>query len=258
MHTIEIISRYLRKSETHTGPVKTNYQLTHPKTDISSHLDRSCDPSLKPNIHRTLMKKRKALLSVFDDDKGEKLVEFAKALIELGFDIISSGGTFKFLKAAGIEVTDVETITGYPPVLKHKVVTLAAPLHGGLLASADQAQELEKLNWPKIDLLLVTFYPLERAMSADGATLDSCLMSCDIGGPTMIRSANKGGEVIVLTSMKQTTPAVEWIKKGEPDRRTVLDVLRGKAERTVAEYIKLSADVHSEHTDLHAAVQHGL
>lgn len=204
------------------------------------------------------MKKRKALLSVFDDNKGENLVEFAKALIELGFDIISSGGTFKFLKDAGIEVTDVEFFTGYRPVLHHKVVTLAPQVHGGLLASPDEMDELENLKWPKIDLLLVTFYPLERALMADGATLQSCLKSCDIGGPTMIRSANKGGEVIVLTDMKQTGPTLDWIRKGEPERRAVLDALRGKAERVVAEYIKLSADVYSEFIDFHAASNYGL
>lgn len=204
------------------------------------------------------MKRRNALLSVFNDDKGEKLIEFARALIELGFNIISSGGTARFLTDAGIEVIDVGTLTGYPPVLQHKVVTLAPQVHGGLLASADQFNELEELGWPKIDLLLVTFYPLQRAMTATGATLESCLVSCDIGGPTMIRSAVKGGEVIVLTNMNQTTSVVKWIQKGEPDRRPVLNALRGKAERTVADYVKMSADVHSEFTDLHAASEHGL
>ncbi len=202
------------------------------------------------------MKERKALISVYD--KGDELIVFAKSLVELGFDIISSGGTAKFLAGNGIKVTDVEAITCYPPVLKHKVVTLAPQIHGGLLASQDQLEELEGLGWPKIDLVLVTFYPLRKAMSAPGATLASCLECCDIGGPTMIRSGVKGGEVIVLTEMEQTVPIIKWIRDGEPDRRGMLDVLRYRAERAVAEYINLSAHIHSKFTDLHAASKYGL
>lgn len=202
------------------------------------------------------MKKRTALISVFTKD--QKLVTFARELIELGFKIISSGGTAKFLKENDIEVTDVATVTGFPPVLGHKVVTLAPQIHGGLLASEDQLDELASLGWPKIDLLYVTFYPLREELNHPGSTLESCLTKCDIGGPTMVRSAVKGGEVIVMTSPNQENGVIRWITEGEPDRRAVLDALRGKAEREVAEYVRISAGMHSTFSKLGAAQEYGL
>lgn len=204
------------------------------------------------------MKIRHAMISVSNDDKTPALIEFARALIPLGFNIVSSGGTAKFLSAAGIDVVDVRILTGHPPVLEHKVVTLAPQIHGGLLCSEDQLDELAALKWTKIDLALVTFYPLDKALEAEGATLESCLAQCDIGGPAMIRSANKGGEVIVITSMTQTQPVIDWFWAGEQDRRKVIDALRGKAEKVVAEYIAMSAKIHERFSDLNAASQFGL
>lgn len=202
------------------------------------------------------MKKRFALISVFTKDAA--LLEFVDGIISHGFEIVSSGGTAKFLSQAGIVNTDVREITGYGPVLDHKVVTLAPQIHGGLLASNDQLGELEKLNWPKFGLLYVTFYPLREELNREGSTFESCIKKCDIGGPTMVRSANKGGEVIVMTDPSQQKGVLQWLNDGEPNRREILDVLRGRAEQAVAEYVNDSAQVHGEYHDLTLGQQYGL
>lgn len=182
-----------------------------------------------------------ALLSLFDK-KGAEL--FAAALTRRGFRIISSGGTAKYLADHGIEVTDISTITGYPPVLGHRVVTLAPQIHGPLLATEAMRTELDALNWTPIDLLYVTFYPLEEELGREGSTFQSCIEKTDIGGPTMVRSANKGGNVIVITDASVEGAVLNWIDAGMPDRERFLFGLRAKAERAVADYVELSAKVY--------------
>lgn len=182
-----------------------------------------------------------ALLSLFEK---EGIDEFARGLISHGYEIISSGGTHTYLKDRGIEVMDVAKLTGYPPVLRHRVVTLAPQIHGGLLATEEMYPELDELGWKKIHLLAVDFYPLHRALEHPGATFESCLERTDIGGPAMIRSANKGGETIVLISAGQRRPVLDWIAEGEPDSAKVMFGLRQRAEHSVAEYCKLSAEVY--------------
>lgn len=190
--------------------------------------------------------KRRALISVFT--KNEALMDFVRGLTELDFEIISSGGTAKYLRENGIEVTDIQEISGMGPILGHRVVTLVPEVHAGLLATPDMFEELQKLNYPKYDLVYVTFYPLAEELERDGSTFQSCIEKTDIGGPTMIRSANKGGEVIVMTEPSQEKGVLKWLTDGEPDRREVLNVLRARAEMAVAEYIELSAKVHSTYS----------
>ncbi len=185
-----------------------------------------------------------AFLSLFDTEKPGSEV-FARELIDLGYDIVSSGGTAKYLQGHGIPVTDISEITGYPPVLKHRVVTLAPQVHGGLLATEEMLPELDELGWKKIDLLYVTLYPLQAELEKEDATFESCLEKTDIGGPTMIRSANKGGEVVVLSAKKDEELVLEWLKAGCPDRKSFLFKLRAQAERRVAMYCALSAEVYS-------------
>lgn len=186
---------------------------------------------------------KSALLSLHDKDKpgSEK---FAQELVSRGYSIISSGGTADHLRKHGIVVKDVSEITGYKPVLKHRVVTLAPQIHGGLLATPDLYPELALLKWEKIDLLYVTFYPLGKELNRTGATFESCLEKTDIGGPTMIRSANKGGEVIVMTDCGQVEQVLGWMEAGEPDRKKFLFRLRARAELSVKHYIELSAEVY--------------
>lgn len=182
-----------------------------------------------------------ALLSLYSKNGSEY---FAAELIKRGYNIISSGGTAKYLSEKGIPVTDISTITGFPPVLGHRVVTLAPQIHGPLLATAAMRPELEALKWPDIHLLYVTFYPLEEELKRPDATFESCIEKTDIGGPTMIRSANKGGNVIVMTRRRDENHVLTWLDAGTPEREAFLFDLRAQAELTVERYIHLSAEVY--------------
>ena len=110
-----------------------------------------------------------ALISVYDK-KG--IEEFAKELINLGWKIVSSGGTAKHLVNAGIPVTDVEEITDMPAILSHRVVTLHPKIHGGLLAlnTAEHLAELEKYGIPWVDMVCVDLYQLEEEIKNPNAT----------------------------------------------------------------------------------------
>lgn len=188
-----------------------------------------------------LLKMKNALLSLYDKTGSE---DFAAKLVELGFRIISSGGTAKYLRDKGVEVTEVEEITGSPPVLNHRVVTLAKEIHGGLLATPDMLPELEELGWQKIDLLYVTFYPLEEELNREGATFQSKLEKTDIGGPAMIRSANKGGTTIPMISKDQESYVLSMLDEEVIDLNKLYQ-LRAIAEKHVADYTLLSAKVYA-------------
>jgi phosphoribosylaminoimidazolecarboxamide formyltransferase/IMP cyclohydrolase len=132
----------------------------------------------------------RALLSV-SDKTG--LAEFARALAERGIEIVSTGGTAKLLKEAGIAVTDVSEVTGLPEMMDGRVKTLHPKIHGGLLAKRGDAAHERALTdhaIPPIDLLVVNLYPFETTV-ARGGDFDACIEHIDIGGPAMIRAAAK-------------------------------------------------------------------
>lgn len=124
----------------------------------------------------------RALLSVYDKSG---IVEFAQALHELGWDLISSGGTARAIAAAGVPVTDVAEITGVPAILGHRVVTLHPKVHGGLLADPTDAEhraDMAEYGIEPIDLVVANLYPFSSEPSIE---------LIDIGGPTMVRAAAK-------------------------------------------------------------------
>jgi phosphoribosylaminoimidazolecarboxamide formyltransferase / IMP cyclohydrolase len=132
----------------------------------------------------------RALLSV-SDKTG--LAEFAKALAGHGVELISTGGTAKALKDAGLKVIDVSELTGFPEMMDGRVKTLHPKVHGGLLAirgNKDHAAAMQSHGIEPIDLLVVNLYPFE-ATAAKGAAYDDCVENIDIGGPAMIRAAAK-------------------------------------------------------------------
>ena len=132
----------------------------------------------------------RALLSV-SDKTG--LIEFAKALAAFGIDLVSTGGTAKALKDAGLKVADVADLTGFPEMMDGRVKTLHPGVHGGLLAiraNKDHAASMQAHNIKPIDLLVVNLYPFEETV-AKGADYDDCIENIDIGGPAMIRAAAK-------------------------------------------------------------------
>jgi phosphoribosylaminoimidazolecarboxamide formyltransferase/IMP cyclohydrolase len=132
----------------------------------------------------------RALLSV-SDKSG--LVEFAKGLHQRGVELLSTGGTAKALRDAGVPVKDVSDHTGFPEILDGRVKTLVPQVHGGILGRRDLAEHLAQMQAhgiAPIDLVAVNLYPFEATV-AKGAAFDDCIENIDIGGPAMIRSAAK-------------------------------------------------------------------
>lgn len=184
-----------------------------------------------------------ALISVYDK---AGIADFARALVALGWRIVSSGGTAKHLADAGIPVTDAAELTGMPPILSHRVATLHPKIHGGLLAldTTEHLAEMEKYGIPWIDMVCVDFYPLEEAIAAAGATRDSVIEKTDIGGPTMVRSAAKGRRITICDPADRER-VIEWLRAGEPERDRVRTDLAAKAEVMISRYTALSAGFHS-------------
>src|SRR6267143_6766759 len=140
----------------------------------------------------------RALLSV-SDKSG--LIEFARALAGHGIDLVSTGGTAKAIAAAGLKVTDVSELTGFPEMMDGRVKTLHPSVHGGLLAIRDNTEHAAAMaahGIRPIDLLVVNLYPFEATI-AQGASYDTAIENIDIGGPAMIRAAAKNhGDVAVI------------------------------------------------------------
>lgn len=184
-----------------------------------------------------------ALLSVFDK-KG--IVEFARELVDLGFELLSSGGTAKVLTEAGLEVTDVAAISGLPAIMDHRVVTLVPQVHGGLLAlnTPEHRRDLQKIGGKWIDLCCVDLYPLHAAIADPNATRASVIDKTDIGGPTMLRSAAKGRR-IVICDPEDRMKVIAWLKEGKPDEDAFVTALCAKTEGAIADYCLASARFHS-------------
>ena len=133
---------------------------------------------------------RRALISV-SDKTG--LIDLAKALSAGGIEILSTGGSAKAIRDAGIDVRDVADVTGFPEMMDGRVKTLHPMVHGGLLAlrdNDDHTAAMEQHGIGGIDLLIVNLYPFEETV-AKGADYDTCIENIDIGGPAMIRAAAK-------------------------------------------------------------------
>src|SRR2546423_6619396 len=144
---------------------------------------------------------RRALLSV-SDKTG--LVEFARALRGVGVDPLSTGGTAKALRDAGLEVRDVADVTGFPEMLDGRVKTLHPRIHGGILAVRERpehARALEEHRIEPIDMVVINLYPFEQTIAREGVTLEEAVEQIDIGGPAMVRSAAKNfKDVAVVVS----------------------------------------------------------
>lgn len=186
--------------------------------------------------------RRTALLSVYDKNG---IVDFARGLAELGFDIIASGGTAKALSEAGLTVRDVADLTGGGAILGHRVVTLSREVHAGLLSrdTEEDRAELAGLNIPRIDLVCVDLYPLSEEIASPTSTIESVIEKTDIGGPTMLRAAAKGGRIVVADPADRTK-VLEWLKSGEPEHSEFLRELAAKAEFICGTYILQSARYH--------------
>lgn len=144
---------------------------------------------------------RRALLSVSDKTN---LVPFAQGLREFGVQLLSTGGTYRQLQDAGIEVTEVSEHTGFPEMMDGRVKTLHPKIHGGILARRDldtHVQAMEQHDIAPIDLVVVNLYPFEATVAKPGVTRAEAIEQIDIGGPSMVRSAAKNhGAVGIVTA----------------------------------------------------------
>ncbi|KAA8372813.1 bifunctional phosphoribosylaminoimidazolecarboxamide formyltransferase/IMP cyclohydrolase [Leuconostoc carnosum] len=133
----------------------------------------------------------RALISV-SDKRG--LVPFAQKLIELGYELVSTGGTHHVLADAGLDVLEIEAVTDFPEMLDGRVKTLHPRVHAGLLARRDLPEHmatLEKFNIKPIDIVVVNLYPFKSTIQKEGVTESEAIENIDIGGPSMLRSAAK-------------------------------------------------------------------
>jgi phosphoribosylaminoimidazolecarboxamide formyltransferase/IMP cyclohydrolase len=155
----------------------------------------------------------KALISVTDKSG---IVEFVRELVQLDFEILSTGGTAKTLTAAGLPVTEVSKYTGFPEILDGRVKTLQPKIHGGLLGRRQDPRHQEQmrvLGIEPIDVLVVNLYAFEKTVAKPGCTLEEAIENIDIGGPALLRAAAKNyPDVTVLTDPNDYPQVLQELK----------------------------------------------
>ena len=150
----------------------------------------------------------RALISV-SDKTG--IVDFASSLKEMGWELIATGGTLKTLRGAGLEVMDIQDVTGFPEICEGRVKTLHPKVHGGLLArrdSEDHMSQLAENGIEKIDMVCVNLYPFEATIAKPGVTMEEAVENIDIGGPSMLRSAAKNFKDVTVVCDPEDYPLV--------------------------------------------------
>ena len=159
---------------------------------------------------------QRALISVWDKSG---LDTFAKKLNECGVEIISSGGTAKYLRNSGLDVKDVSEVTGFPEMLDGRVKTLHPKIHGGILAireNPSHIKDTETNNIDLIDLVVVNFYPFEETIKKEGVSFQETIENIDIGGPTIVRAAAKNfQDVSVIVDSEDYDLLISNIKDNE-------------------------------------------
>ena len=181
--------------------------------------------------------KKRALVSV-SDKTG--LVEFVKGLVDLGWEIIATGGTQKLLEQSGIHTTGISEVTGFPEILDGRVKTLQPKVHGGILARRELPEHMETLREngiETIDLVCVNLYPFRETIAKEGVTLEDAIEHIDIGGPSMVRSAAKNWRDVTIVCNPADYPTVlaELRENGSTSLETRLR-LSAKAYTHTAEY----------------------
>lgn len=178
---------------------------------------------------------RRALLSV---SRKEGLVELARFLVERDVELISTGGTARALAEAGLPVTRVQDVTGFPEILGGRVKTLHPMISGGILGRADQVAEMEQHGIKPIDLVVVNLYPFEETTARPGCTRDEAVENIDIGGPTMVRAAakNHARVTIVVDPADYGALMEEMASGGGTISETTRALLAARAFRHTAAY----------------------
>jgi len=198
------------------------------------------------------LKIKTALVSV-SDKTG--VVEFAKALSGMGVKIISTGGTAKKLSEAGIDVTGIEAVTGFPEMMNGRVKTLHPKIHGGLLGLRDKAEHtkaMEEHAIEPIDLVCVNLYPFEQTIAKEGCSFAEAIENIDIGGPSMLRSAAKNHKfVTIVTDPGQYDDVIAEMKENDgvvsdqlrTDLARVAFGLTASYDTAIAKYLNKTAGV---------------
>lgn len=171
---------------------------------------------------------KRALISVYDK---EGIVEFAKGLVDLGWEIISTGGSFSELKNAGIHVIPIEEVTKFPEILDGRVKTLNPYIHGGILYKRDDKNHkstVKDMNISPIDMIVNNLYPFEETLKKDNVTQKEIIENIDIGGPSMIRAAAKNYmDVTVIIDPKDYSMVLKELKEnGDTSLKTRLYLAR--------------------------------
>ncbi len=179
----------------------------------------------------------RALISV-SDKTG--VVEFATALKNLGWELIATGGTLKVLRTSGLEVLDIQDVTGFPEICEGRVKTLHPKVHGGLLArrdSDDHMAQLAENGIQTIELVCVNLYPFEATIAKEGVTMADAVENIDIGGPSMLRSAAKNfNDVTVVCDPSDYAGIIEEIAANGNTLRETRLKLSAKAYTHTALY----------------------
>jgi phosphoribosylaminoimidazolecarboxamide formyltransferase / IMP cyclohydrolase len=186
------------------------------------------------------MTKKRALISVSDKNG---IVDFGRELIELGFEIVSTGGTKKALAEGGVPVIGISDVTDFPEILEGRVKTLHPNIHGGLLAKVGEEghrKQLEEHNIKPIELVCVNLYPFQQTIAKPDVTVEDAIENIDIGGPAMLRASAKNHEYITVVVDPQ-------------DYSTVLDEFRANGRTEAATRRKLAAKVY-RHTAAYDAM----
>ncbi|MCP5052455.1 MAG: bifunctional phosphoribosylaminoimidazolecarboxamide formyltransferase/IMP cyclohydrolase, partial [bacterium] len=159
---------------------------------------------------------KRALISVFYKEGVETV---AQQLQANGWEILSTGGTSHYLKENNVEVLEVSEITQFPEILDGRVKTLHPLVFGPILAkkSPEHLEQLKQFSVPKIDLVMVNFYPFEEALQAKEKGIDFMVENIDIGGPSMVRAASKNfKDTVVIVDRADYLPVVEkMIEEGD-------------------------------------------
>ena len=183
----------------------------------------------------------KALISV-SDKTG--VLEFAKGLVALGWEILSTSGTMKLLKESGVPVTSVSDVTGFPEICDGRVKTLHPKIHGALLARRDIPEHMKELkdnDIETIDLVCVNLYPFRETIAKPNVTMEDAVEHIDIGGPSMLRSAAKNWESVTVVC----NPA---------DYETILSEIKADGNTTRETRLKLSAKAYTHTAEYDMAI----
>ncbi len=199
---------------------------------------------------------KRALISVYDKTG---IVEFAKTLVgEFGIEIISTGGTAKLLKEAGLPVTLVEEVTGFPEMMDGRVKTLHPKIHAAILADRDNPEHMRQLkeqDIEPIDMVVVNLYPFEETINKPDCTFEQAIEMIDIGGPCLLRAAAKNHRHVLVCKFSWKYDRVLQALRGWKNQDLRERTLREGAEDVFWETTTYDGDIHAWLTGQEDAVE---